>query len=93
MSIKIVLILLGLSLAYTISPIVIALIASEVGYLSGCESSGVELECPGSPWLTSVVTTMTDGRVYAYFTIPTGVALSGILGLALIILVIYRVFR
>lgn len=76
LSIRWQLVLLGVCVFYSISPILLTLGGVALAERSGCEAGGMGIityKCPGTPWIGDVITFMTFAHWGAIFTIPSGV--------------------
>jgi phage shock protein C len=82
LSIRWQLVLLGVCVFYSISPILLTLGGVGLAEREGCEAGGMGIiiyKCPGTPWLGDVITLMTFAHWGVFLTIPSGVL--GLIGL------------
>ncbi|MGC9525267.1 MAG: hypothetical protein ACP5D7_06975 [Limnospira sp.] len=84
MWVKINVVLIGITLVYTIAPLAIAFMGLALAGLFGCESGGgMEVYCLEKPWLGQLLTTMGMMNWFALFTLPSGAIIAIILSVAL----------
>ncbi|MBS0015648.1 MAG: hypothetical protein KFF72_04655 [Arthrospira sp. SH-MAG29] len=83
MWIKINVILIGVSLIYMIAPLAIAILAIALANIFECSATGMDFQCPGSPWLGQLLTTMGMLHWFGMFTIENGAIIAIILTVAL----------
>jgi hypothetical protein len=83
MSLKLHFILLGIALFYTISPILLALVAFSLAHVLGCEPKESGFVCEGRPFLSELFSALSVIHWFGLFTVPTGGIVSIVLGLSL----------
>lgn len=83
MWVKINVVLIGITLVYTIAPLAIAFLGVALASWFGCESAGMEIYCPGNIGLGQLLTTMGMMHWFALFTLPSGALIAIILSVAL----------
>jgi len=83
MSLKLHIILLGIALVYTVSPILLAVVAYSLAHLLGCEPKESGFVCEGRPFLSELFSALSVIHWFGLITVPTGGIASIVLGLSL----------
>lgn len=83
MSFKLHIILLGIAIFYTVSPIFLALIGFSVAHVLGCEPQESGFVCEGRPFLSELFSAMMFIHWFGLITVPTGGIASIVLGISL----------
>lgn len=83
MSVKLHIILLGITIIYMVLPILLALVAYTLAHLLGCEPKESGFVCEGRPFLSEFFSAMAMIHWFALFTVPTGGLAAIGLGIAL----------